>query len=139
MLIEYDYIYQPQFANAAVRPLALKDLAYQTYLGLQDFFTRHVPGGASDEYDPSTLYAWDTPVVGKNADPKDIYALQTALMMDGDYPPEGKSMHDCPHSGTFGQCTLVALAAFQHKHGISKEAVDGPKTFDLLHNIYWKQ
>ena len=139
MLIEYDYIYQPQFANAAVRPLALKDLAYQTYLGLQDFFTRHAPSDAIDEYDPSTLYAWDTPVVGKSADPKDIYALQTALMMDGDYPPEGKSMNDCPHSGTFGQCTLMALAAFQHKNGISKEGVDGPKTFALLHNIYWKQ
>ena len=41
MLIEYDYIYEPQFVNPKVRSLALKDLAYQTYLGLQDFFTKN--------------------------------------------------------------------------------------------------
>lgn len=136
MLIEYDFIYEPQFVNPKVRSLALKDLAYQTYLGLQDFFTKNGNVSAANSYDPSSLYAWDIPVAGKNSNPEDIYALQTALIMDGDYPPAGKTKNDCPHSGTFGACTQVALKAFQKKNGITGEGIDGPKTFALLRNIY---
>lgn len=139
MLIEYDYIYQPQFTNPAVRSLALKDLAYQTYLGLQDFFTQHTPTTMTDGYAPSTLYPWTTPVTGKGSDPKDIYALQTALLMDGDFPPAGKTPYDCPHSGTLGPCTRAALAAFQQKNGITGERVGGQQTFTLLQNIYWER
>ncbi|MBU6390071.1 N-acetylmuramoyl-L-alanine amidase [Patescibacteria group bacterium] len=134
MLIEYDYIYEPQFVNPAVRSLALKDLAYQTYLGLDDYFNR----GASTTvtYDPKILYDWRNPVSGKNANPEDIYALQTALIMDGDYPPSGKSKNDCPHSGTFGACTAAALSAFQRRNGITDEGIGGVKTFELLRKIY---
>ena len=39
MLIEYGYIYEPQFADATKRSAAIKNLAYQTYLGLENFFT----------------------------------------------------------------------------------------------------
>ncbi len=38
MLIEYGYIYEPQFQAAASRAAAIASLAQQTYLGLQDFF-----------------------------------------------------------------------------------------------------
>jgi N-acetylmuramoyl-L-alanine amidase len=38
ILIEYGYIYEPQFTNPEIRSLALKDLANQTYLGIEDFF-----------------------------------------------------------------------------------------------------
>jgi hypothetical protein len=38
MLIEYGYIYEPQFQDKTVRLETLKDMAFQTYLGLQDFF-----------------------------------------------------------------------------------------------------
>jgi N-acetylmuramoyl-L-alanine amidase len=38
MLIEYGYIYEPQFRDAATRSLTLKNLAQETYLGLKDFF-----------------------------------------------------------------------------------------------------
>lgn len=136
MLIEYDYIYEPQFVNPKVRSLALKDLAYQTYLGLQDFFTKNNNVSVTSSYHPSSLYAWNTPVTGKNSNPDDIYALQTALLMDGDYPPAGKTKNDCPHSGTFGACTSAALAAFQKKNGITGESAGGPKTFSLLSKIY---
>ncbi len=139
MLIEYDYIYQPQFANAKVRSLALQDLAYQTYLGVQDFFTRHASTTSTDSYDPSTLYAWRTPVAGVDADPKDTYALQTALLMDGDFPPAGKSLHSCPHSGAFGACTRAAIVTFQKKNAIENENGVGAKTFALLQKIYWKE
>jgi N-acetylmuramoyl-L-alanine amidase len=39
LLIEYAYIYEPQFTDPVTRSLAIKDLAYQTYLGLEDFFS----------------------------------------------------------------------------------------------------
>jgi N-acetylmuramoyl-L-alanine amidase len=136
MLIEYDYIYEPQFVNPKVRSLALKDLAYQTYLGLQDFFTKNNAVAVTSSYHPSSLYTWSTPVTGTNSNPEDIYALQTALLMDGDYPPAGKTKNDCPHSGTFGACTKAALKAFQNKNGIAGESAGGPKTFSLLSRIY---
>ncbi len=136
MLIEYDYIYESQFVNPKVRSLALKDLAYQTYLGLQDFFTKNSSVSATNVYNPSSLYAWKIPVTGKNSNPEDIYALQTALLMDGDYPPTGKTKNDCPHSGTFGACTQAAIQEFQKKNGIAGESVGGLHTFTLLNKIY---
>ncbi len=136
MLIEYDYIYEPQFLNPKVRSLALKDLAYQTYLGLQDFFTKNDAVTARVSYHPATLYPWTTPVTGKHSTPKDIYALQTALLMDDDFPPPGKNKNNCPHSGIFGTCTAAALAMFQKKNGISGENAGGSETFRLLNKIY---
>jgi N-acetylmuramoyl-L-alanine amidase len=38
LLIEYGYIYESQFQDKEMRSLAIKDLAFQTYLGLEDFF-----------------------------------------------------------------------------------------------------
>ncbi len=133
MLIEYDYIYEPQFVNPKIRGLALKDLAYQTYLGLQDFFG----DDSVNLYNPSLLYTWNNPATDKNSDPSDIYALQTALILNGDYPPAGKTKNNCPHSGIFGACTRAALAAFQNEHGIGdKDGIMDEKTFGLLNNLY---
>ena len=139
MLIEYGYIYEPQFVNPKVRSLALKDLAYQTYLGLQDFFTKNNTVSVTSSYDPASLYIWNTPVKDSNSNPEDIYAMQTALIMDGDFPPTGKSRNECPHSGTFGSCTASALKLFQKKYKIVDENSIGQKTFSLLNSIYTKQ
>ncbi len=137
MLIEYDYIYEPQFTNPKIRGLALKDLAYQTYLGLQDFFGGSNGNNSANLYNPSLLYAWNNPVTDKNSAPSDIYALQTALILSGDFPPAGKTKNNCPHSGIFGACTRLALAAFQNRHGIGdKSGIMDEKTFSLLNNIY---
>ena len=137
MLIEYDYIYEPQFVNPAVRPIALKDLAYQTYLGVQDYYNGNTNVTATSSYDPNAnVYAWNTPVTSASSNPDDIYAMQTALIMDGDYPPAGESKNDCPHSGTFGACTREAIEAFQEKNNITGETVFGSQTFALLNKIY---
>lgn len=127
LLIEYDYIYQPQFTNQKMRSLALKDLAYQTYLGLQDFFIQNNNVSPADSYHPSLLYDWKNFAVDKNSPPADIYALQTSLLLLGEYPPAGKSKNDCPRNGLFGTCTREALRAFQNKHGLANE---------LLNNVY---
>lgn len=138
MLIEYDYIYQPQFINLEVRSLALKDLAYQTYLGLRDFFTKNSDVYPTNSYDPTALYEWNNQGINKNLSPSDIYALQTVLIMDEEYPPSGKSKNDCPHSGIFGPCTVASLKEFQKKYGITDEdGIAGEKTLDLLNSIYF--
>ncbi len=137
MLIEYDYIYQPQFINPEVRSLALKDLAYQTYLGLRDFFTKNNNVYPTNSYDPTVLYEWNNPGINKNLSPSDIYALQTVLIMDEEYPPSGKSKNDCPHSGILGPCTVASLKEFQKKYGIADEdGIAGEKTLNLLNLIY---
>ncbi len=136
MLIEYEYIYEPQLVNPATRSLAMKDLAYQTYLGLKDYFDQNQNISTENGYNPSTLYTWNSGT-NKNSTSTDIYALQTALIMDGDYPPAGKTKNDCPHSGSFGACTVSALSAFQKKNNIVGEnGIVGQKSFDILGAIY---
>lgn len=138
VLIEYDYIYEPQYINTKVRSLALRDLAYQTYLGLQDFFNKNKDINVTSSYNPSSLYSWTIPVTGKSSNPEDIYALQTALIMDGSFPPVGKNKNQCPHSGAYDTCTNTALKEFQKKYAILGESLSGTKTFTLLSNIYAK-
>jgi len=141
MLIEYGYIYESQFADPDTRSLALKDLAFQTYLGLQDFFdpSNVVPAGLS--YDTIALpHSWSQPFSGKdssNSPNIDTFALQTAMLFDGEYPPSSKDMNQCPRSGKFGLCTKQALQAFQDKYSITgeKDSV-GLKTLQVLNTNF---
>lgn len=129
LLIEYAYLYQPELQPRASRDLAFRDMAYQTALGLEDaFFGQAAPARAT-----SVLpYPWKR-TIGPESDPADVYALQTALIVDGEYPPSGKSRNQCSRSGQFGPCTLTALDAFQKKYGITGEAgYAGPKTLAKL-------
>jgi len=140
MLIEYEYIYDPQIVNPQVRDIAFKDLAYQTYLGLQDYYNKNLNITATSSYNPSVnVYVWNTPVTSVDSNPEDIYAMQTALIMDNDYPPKGKTKNACPHSGTFGTCTRLAIQAFQKKNNIVGESFFGQKTFSLLNEIYYNK
>lgn len=138
MLIEYGYIYEPQFTNPQTRDLALKDLAFQTYLGLQDFFDPVSAITLSRPYDTLILpHEWKKGMTAENAVPTDVYALQTALQIEGIYPPTGSEKNDCPRSGTIGACTRKALDVFQQKYGISGEkGVVGSKTLNALNSKY---
>ena len=138
VLIEYGYIYEPQFVSDDTRSLALKDLAYQTYLGLQDFFIASSSTALDQAYDTVALpHSWIRVISGKNTQNADVFALQTALFADGEYPPATKSLSDCPRTGSFGACTREALQVFQKKYGIvnEKNAV-GEKTLQLLNQNY---
>lgn len=58
-------------------------------------------------------------------------------MSDGDYPPSGKTMTDCPRSGVFGACTKNALVVFQNKYGITGEdGIVGNKTLKVLNGKF---
>lgn len=138
MLIEYGYIYEPQFTDKSLRSKALQDLAFQTYLGLQDFFEPRSPFAAVGSFDTLMMpYQWTESMSRATADSSDVYALQTALVLDGVYPPDGRSLNDCPRTGAIGGCTKAALQAFQDKYGISGEkGTVGAKTVEMLNKIY---
>lgn len=137
MLIEYGYIYEPQFADPQVRSAVLRDLAYQTYVGLEDFLVAR-----DAKVQPNTLgtamipYEW--PVVSDSApNSTDIYALQTALLIEGLYPPKAKTKNECPRTGRIGPCTKAAMASFQDRYSIEGERDRmGPKTIHALNELY---
>lgn len=136
MLIEYGYIYEPQFQTLEVRKKVIKDLAFQTYLGLQDFF------GEGDDvsfaYDTLMLpHSWKNELTTSKGESEDILALQSALLLDGVYPGEGRTKNDCPRTGKIGPCTLGAIESFQKKNGIMNETgIVGEKTRSVLNQKY---
>jgi N-acetylmuramoyl-L-alanine amidase len=116
LLLEYGYIYEPQFQHPNVWPSAATDYAYQTYLGLQDFFgdpVAHTSGSLS------VPYTWQpgAPRLGESGPA--IYALQTALHTLDYYPPPLMTFSSCPLSGVFGTCTRKALENWQRAQGLT--------------------
>lgn len=134
MIIEYSYIYEPQFENKETRSLTIRDMAYQTYLGLQDFFDPNTSAAITKDFDSSVLpYVWNMEKIDKDSKAQDIFALQTALMVDGVYPPKDRLRNDCPRSGAIKSCTKSALDDFQKKYNITGESgFAGPKTIQIL-------
>ncbi len=139
MLIEYGYLYEPQFVNPDLRDKAIRDLAFQTYLGLQDFFGAQSVVNVAGAYDTLLIpHQWKSPIAAGQSD--DIYALQTAFTIDGVYPPSAASKNDCPRTGKIGPCTIKALEQFQKKYGISNEkGIVGPKTQSILNSKFGGQ
>ena len=136
MLIEYGYIYETQFNDPDIRESILKDLAFQTYLGIQDFF-----GSGNDvslAYDTLVLpHLWNENLNKNSTDKNAVLALQTALLLEGTYPGMGKSKNDCPRTGRFGPCTQDALSTFQNKYKIKNERnIVGDETKKVLNRLY---
>jgi len=125
LLIEYGYIYEPQFQESSIRAVAVADYAYQTYLGLQDFFNDPI---SSTHGSISFPYDWAEVTANKNERGAGIYALQAALRYLDHYPPNGKSFSDCPISGKVGPCTRSAIKAYQNTHNLETTGTLGPKT-----------
>ncbi len=106
-LIEYGYIYELEILDDAVRPLFVKNMAYQTYAGLLDFFSDSLPAYST----PFSVTEMNTALTEKS--PKtDVFLLQTQLRALGLFPSGGKTLKDCPIAGVFGPCTKEALKAY---------------------------
>lgn len=140
MLVEYGFIYEKQLQVPEVRAMALEDMAYRTYVGLEDFFD--TPGGGSSglrrQFGTTVLpYRWHVPIrVGAaGVASKDVFALQTALIAAGVFPPAGKSKNACPRNGVFDGCVREAVKAFQKKYGIVEDGV-GVKTVGKLNEKF---
>ncbi len=134
VLIEYGYIYEPQFQDPALRSSVLKDLAFQTYLGLEDFFNE---SELVKSYGTLLIpHDWDNFLTKSRPAPLDVLALQTALIFDGVYPPNGKSKNDCARTGIIGPCTKASLDIFQNKYGINGErGLVGEQTKEKLNQL----
>ena len=141
LLIEYGFIYEPQFVNATLRQTMLRELAYQTFTGLKQHF------------EPSLRFAdtillphlWKDSLKRDNKGSRDVLALQAALRQEGLYPPAGKSLADCSLTGHFGPCTETAVSLFQEKYAAEILApfglmrgtgLAGPTTIMKLNELY---
>jgi N-acetylmuramoyl-L-alanine amidase len=135
LLIEYGYIYEERFKNAAIREAFLKELALQTYIGLNNFFGN--PKEALRRYPTTFLpYAWETPLSDGATAQQSVLSLQAALLFEEFYPPEGDK-RACPLMGSFGPCTARAVVRFQQKHSISPATgVAGELTLSKLNELY---
>lgn len=135
VLIEYGYIYEPQFQDEKTRELLMREYAYQTFLGIEDFFGT---GKKDLAYRTTVLpYRWDATLSRSSFAHPDVLALQFTLLAGGMYPPAGKDLASCPLSGVFGSCTVSALADFQKRSLIDGDGtVVGSKTRDALNALF---
>src|SRR3989344_276667 len=131
-LVEYGYIYEPQFTNRLLRPVALRELAYQTSRGLAE----HYQSKKVKEYRFKTSflpYDFKTPMSLANVSPAS-FALIGALIEEGLYPPDQKTFTDCPIGAMpANPCLKRSLSLFSEKYfnsGIPKDGLD-PKTKDI--------
>lgn len=137
LLVEYAYVYEPQFSNPVIRRGLLKEMAFQTYLGFRDFFEfgTTVSDGS---YNTALLpFEWKNVLSKSDVLSGDVLALQAALMHRGLYPPRDRAKNDCPLSGFFGPCTKAALVAFQKEFDVAQErGYVGETTRAVLNGLY---
>lgn len=144
MLIEYGYIYEPQFREQSVKDELLKELAYQTYVGIKGYFDKSLTNIQTKHHTTLLPHNWENELERKDRG-VDVLKLQAALKNEGLYPPPGKSLDSCPVSGYFGACTELAVTEFQEKY--SSEVLEpfgfeegtgilGKKTREKLNSIY---
>jgi len=135
VLVEYGYIYEQRFLNAVVRAAMMKELAYQTYQGLNRFFGKY--GEVFQKY-PTTLlpHEWSEPLASGMKGHPSILSLQAALLFEELYPPVGESKRDCPLSGSFGPCTTQAVKSFQEQNGLPQSGTVGALTLQKLNEKY---
>ena len=124
ILVEYAYITESRFTHPEVRKTVTDDFAYQTYLGVQDFFGVPTPSRYPTRSLPFTFGG--TPVVGSSSPA--AYSLQAGLRTLGFYPTATSTLTDCPVSGLMGICTVGAINAFQKSMGFEQTGALGPKT-----------
>ncbi len=133
LLIEYGYIYEPQFVNAQIRPLAIKESAFQTYSGIKKFFEGE---NASVDVSANLPYIWKSDLEKGVKGSKEVFALQIALILKNVYPPENFSKNDCPLNGNFGDCTAMAVKEVQKENGIEPASgFVGPVTRKKLNEL----
>lgn len=143
-LMEYGYIYETQHTQEDIIGLAVKEYAFQTYKGIKKYFDPE-KDVSNKNHDTSLFpYRWS-----KSLNPGeksgDILSLQAALLKEGHYPPNGRTLSDCPISGYYGDCTVLAVKSFQDNHkkeilepnGLSyATGVAGQATLGKLNSLY---
>ena len=134
LLIEYGYIYERQFKTEAVREAVLRELAYQTYLGVKDFF--EIDTLSREEATTFLPRTFSRPLERGMEGEMDVLSLQAALHREGFYPPQGKTLSDCPINGMFGACVESAVRAYQKNKKLPIVGKVGPQTIKSLNQSF---
>lgn len=136
LLVEYGYIYESALRSKTLRPLVLKEYAAETAAGLLGFLDpeRAITPPAAALFPRR----FDAPLLKGMKNSPGVLRLQYALLREGFYPPYPLTLHDCPLSGSFGDCTEDALANFQEKNFGYATGVLGSQTLGLLNKLYGK-
>lgn len=138
LLIEYGYIYEPRITGDGARDDVFADYAYQTALGVKDFFGS--PG--RPQFGTKALpYRFMTDILATSTasttpDAHGIYALQAALRHLGFYPGTEASLATCPVSGIANVCTEASVKAFQKSKGLEQTGTLGPATRTALNAAF---
>lgn len=139
ILVEYGYIYEPQFLDPTIRRKIIEDLATQTYIGVHNFFGSSMPslaGKYNTAFLPHTFQ--DVLAAGVKNNPS-VLALQAALKLEGVFPPDDFDEHICPLAGTYGACTKKSVADFQAKYNLDDASGKlGRETIQKLNELYGK-
>lgn len=141
VLMEYGYITEPKLQQPEVRQSVTKDYAYETYLGVQDFFTDNVITKYPTASLPFTFESSSLAKIGSSSPA--TYALQAGLHTLGFYPTfasttpsnvrlAAPTLTNCPIDGVMGSCTTNAIEAFQASKGWQTTGTLGPKTVAAL-------
>ena len=136
LLVEYGYIYERQFKTEVVREAVLHELAYQTYLGVKDFF--EIDTLSRGEATTFLPYRFSEPLARGMEGDLDVLSLQAALHQEGFYPPKGKTLSDCPLNGMFGACVESAVRAYQKNKKLPVVGKVGPQTLERLNQEFGK-
>ncbi len=136
-LIEYGYIYEPQFRDLNIQEQVTKDLAYQTFLGLHRFFGDKAAYAVSSSVSPRavpTIPATTNKVtkltksLSKNMTGAEVSLLQNMLTK--------AKVYSCGITATFGPCTEKGVKAFQKKYKIEQTGTVGPTTRAKLNSLF---
>lgn len=133
-LIEYGYVYELQFRYKSIRELVLRELAFRTHKGIMDFFEDL---DTSDNPETRFLSFGISKNITKKGDKSiKVLYLQTALSFEEVYPPRGFSRNECSLDGIFGNCTVLAMKAFQRKYDLGVDGVAGSATISKINELY---
>ena len=135
ILIEYGYIYEPRITGEGARSEVLTDFAFQTALGVKDFFGS--PGRA--KFSTKVLpyqFGSDVLATSTTSNARGIYALQAALSSLGHYPGTEAALSVCPVSGITNECMTPSLKAFQAAKGLEQTGTLGPATRAALNSSF---
>jgi len=107
VLVEYGYVYEPQFSDWYTRSIALKEMTYRTYRAISGYFDKE----ASVKLPVTSIlpFVSDVPNIESKDSSADVLKWQITLSINGLYPPNGKTENDCPLTGIFGPCTKTAI------------------------------
>lgn len=122
----------------------MQELAYQTYLGLKNYFGLQNP--RPFVFSTTLLpHRWTETLERGAGVSRSVLALQAAFRREGVYPPPGKTIQDCPVNGLFGPCTERATLLFQEKYRkdvFKNDVVSQPTgivgraTIEVLNRLY---